>query len=82
MLIYEGMFYALGSVVVALFLAVIIGPLAGNMMNTIFWFYEYHFTITPVLAVIPVFVLLGWLIPAVLYGQTNKQSVVERLREE
>lgn len=81
MLIYEGMFYALGSVVAAFILAVIVGPAAGGAMENMFWFYEYQFSIMPILAVIPVFVLLGWLIPAVLYGQTAKQSVVERLGE-
>jgi len=31
--------------------------------------------------VLPVFALLGWLIPAILYKRLSKQSIVERLRE-
>lgn len=81
MLVYEGIFYALSAVVAALILALILGPLTGGIMNDIFWFYEYHFSITPVLVVVPIFVLMGWLIPAVLYGEAQKRSVVERLRE-
>jgi putative ABC transport system permease protein len=46
-----------------------------------YWFYDYHFTIFPVLLTIPVFVVLGVLIPMALYGQAARQSVVERLRE-
>ena len=46
-----------------------------------YWFYRYHYTILPVLLMLPVFVLLGCAIPAVMYRQASKQSVVERLRE-
>ena len=81
MLIYEGMFYALGAIAVALALALGIGPLIGHSMNKIFFFYQYQFSIMPVLAVVPSFVLLGCLIPAVLYGQSSRQSIVERLRD-
>lgn len=81
MLIYEGLFYALSSVTAAFVLALGIGPLIGNLLGSMFWFFDYHLTITPVLCTIPVFVLLGWLIPAALYGQSTRHSVVERLRE-
>ena len=46
-----------------------------------YWFYHYQYTITPVLLMLPVFLLLGYAIPAVMYRQAAKQSVVERLRE-
>ena len=46
-----------------------------------YWFYHYHYTIAPVLLMLPVFLLLGYAIPAVMYRQAAKQSVVERLRE-
>lgn len=35
----------------------------------------------PVILIIPVFLLLGWLIPAVLYHAGKRQSIVENLRE-
>lgn len=81
MLVWEGMFYAVGSVVFAFFLSLVGEPLLGNMMSDMFWFCTYHFTILPVLAMVPVFALLGFLIPTVLYGAGNRQSIVERLRE-
>ena len=46
-----------------------------------YWFYRYHYTIAPVLLMLSVFLLLGYAIPAVMYRQAAKQSVVERLRE-
>ena len=46
-----------------------------------FWFFSAHFTIIPVLLALPVFALLGYVIPAIMYRQAAKQSIVERLRE-
>lgn len=81
MLICEGMLYALGAVCMSLVLSLSLSPLAGRVLETMFWFFNAHFTVIPVLIVIPFFVLLGLLIPTALYGQTTKRSVVERLRE-
>ena len=41
----------------------------------------YHYTIAPVLLMIPLFALLGSAIPAIMYRHAAEQSVVERLRE-
>lgn len=80
MLIYEGLFYALAAGAVALLLSVLLNPLAGKVLEQAFWFFSYRFTILPVVAAIPIFALLGWLIPALLYRSATSQSVVERLR--
>ena len=82
MLIYEGMFYALGSAAAALILSVIFCPLTGRLFEEMIWFYSARFTIVPALVVIPVFALLGWLIPSVIYGQSMRESIIERLRED
>ena len=81
MLIYEGLFYAMSSVAVAFILSLVVGPLAGKMLGSMFWFFEYQFTILPVLLTIPVFLLLGWLIPCMMYDNAAKCSVVEQLRD-
>lgn len=81
MLIYEGLFYAMSSVAVAFILSLAVGPLAGKMLGSMFWFFEYQFTVLPVLLTIPVFLLLGWLIPCMMYDNAAKCSVVEQLRD-
>lgn len=81
MLVCEGLFYALGAAGIALVLSVLLNPLAGSLLETMFWFFSAHFTIVPVLLMMPIFALLGYAIPAVMYRQAAKQSVVERLRE-
>jgi putative ABC transport system permease protein len=81
MLIYEGLFYAMSSVAAAFILSLLVEPLAGKMLGSMFWFFEYRFTILPVLLTIPVFLLLGWLIPCMMYNNAAKCSVVEQLRD-
>lgn len=81
MLVYEGMYYALSSEIVSLLLTFILGPLTGRLLGNIFWFFTYRFTVTPILLLLPVFVLLGILIPLAIYRLAAKATIVERLRE-
>ena len=57
------------------------GTLAGKMLGSMFWFFEYRFTVLPVLLTIPVFLLLGWLIPCMMYDNAAKCSIVDQLRD-
>ncbi len=81
MLITEGMVFAGSSVVITLILTIVMGPLASDVLEGMFWFFSYHLTVTPILAVAPVFLLLGAVIPLCSYRYVAKRSVVERLRE-
>ena len=81
MLVCEGLLYALSSVLLSLVLAVVLGPLAFSALQSMFWFFTYRFTLAPILAVAPVFALLGALVPLAVYRSISKHTVVERLRE-
>ena len=81
MLVYEGLFYALCSALSALVLSFILNPLVGDLMENMFWFFSAKFTIVPVLLAIPIFALLGWLIPYVMYNHAAKSSIVDQLRD-
>lgn len=81
MLVWEGLLYTLGAGSIAVLLSAAINPLAGRLLEQVYWFYRYRYTILPVLLMVPVFALLGYAIPATMYRHTAKQSVVERLRE-
>lgn len=81
MLVCEGVFYAAGAGALTLALSLALNPLVGMFLGEMFWFFSYRFTILPALIVIPVFVLLGALMPLVIYKFTAKKSIVERLRE-
>ena len=79
MLVCEGLFYALGASAAALVLSLLLNPLIGSFLENMFWFFRAGFTFTPVLLAIPVFALLGCLIPSLVYGQAARQSIIEQL---
>jgi len=81
MLIWEGMYYALGAIVLSLILNFVTGPLVSSVFSSMFWFFTYRFTLMPILLVTPFFILLGFVLPFVIYRQIAKYSVVERLRD-
>ena len=81
MLIWEGLLYTVGAGSISLLLSAVINPLAGRIFENAYWFYSYRFTMTPVLLAIPAFALLGCVIPAIMYKQSTKRSIVECLRE-
>lgn len=81
MLILEGLYESIGSLLVTLALTVITAPFVRNLLGSIFWFLTYDFTVSPILMIAPVFALLGIIIPYLAYSSMVKKSVVERLRE-
>ena len=81
MLIYEGVLYALGALLLALVLAVVLGPAAFSALETLFWFFTYRFTLVPIGVLLPVFLLLGTLVPLGVYQSVARHTIVERLRE-
>ncbi len=80
MLVYEGLYYTMLSAALSLVLSAALGPLVGSLCSA-FWFFTYRFTVLPVLAVIPLFLILGVLIPLLTYRSVNRRTIVERLRE-
>ena len=81
MLIWEGLYYTLGSAVASFILCVVTAPLLSSVLGNVFWFFSYRFTILPVIIVMPIFAILGVMLPLVVYKYVAKHSVVERLRE-
>ncbi len=81
MLVWEGLYYAFGSILISLVLSVAAAPLISTAFSSMFWFFTYRFTLLPVLIVAPIFTLLGVVLPLITYHFTFKQSIVERLRE-
>ncbi len=81
MLVYEGIFFTLGSGVAALLFTLVLNCFIWKMLEKMFWFFSSRQTLLPVLAALPVFALLGWLIPFLMCRQVTKYSIVERIRE-
>ena len=80
MLIWEGLFYAGGAILFSAALTLAMSPLTGNLLENMFWFYEYHFTASAIFITAPLFILMGVLLPVVVYRSVSKKTIVERLR--
>ena len=80
MLVWEGLCYTVLSLLAALALTVCLGPLVGAAASDFFWFFTYRLTITPILLLLPVFLLLGLIVPLLTYRSIARHTVVERLR--
>ena len=81
MLVFEGLYYSLGAALSALVLSVVFSPLTAKALESMFWFFSYKFTVIPILISVPIFTLLGIILPLITYKFTAKKSIVERLRE-
>lgn len=79
LLILEGLGYTLASLALTLLLILTIGPLLAAALES-FWFFSYRLTLYPIGLVAPIFVLLGTILPIMLYRWIQKQSLIERLR--
>ncbi len=80
MLVYEGLFYTAGAALVSVVLSLLTIPMS-TVLEKMFWFCKYKFTMLPMLVTVPVFAGMGIIIPAITYMIFTKKSVVERLRE-
>ncbi len=81
MLVYEGMLYAFGAVLFSLVLSIAAEPLAGHVMENMWWFFSFRFTLLPMVIIVPAFLILGMILPLIIYHFAARKSIVERLRE-
>lgn len=81
MLIMEGLFYAAATILLSVIITLLIGPPVGNIMEDMFWFYKYSLNITAICMVAPVFIIMGVVLPVVIYRSVSKKTIVDRLRE-
>ena len=82
MLALEGLLYTLSAALLALVLVLVTAPFVAPTFNRLIWFFTYHFTIWPVAVLLPLFAVLGIVIPVITCRAAQRYSVVERLRVE
>jgi len=81
MLIFEGLYYTLGTCALSLLFGTVFSLLIVKSFCGLLWFVSFHFILWPLIAVFPPLIILGVIIPLISYGMTDKQSIVERLRD-
>ena len=81
MLSFEGLYYAMGTIITSVVLGVLFSVVVVQGISSGIWFFTYRFVIWPMLVIYPFLILLTVAIPALLYRQIAKVSVIERLRQ-
>ncbi|OMF77329.1 ABC transporter permease [Paenibacillus peoriae] len=80
MLIYEGMYYVLGTSICSILLGSLFSVLIARPLSTQIWFMSYKFIIWPLILVLPVLLALGICLPLAIYSLSDRKTIVERLR--
>ena len=81
MLVTEGMYYTVSSGALSILLGVLLSIICVKSFSENMWFFTYQFTVVPLIATIPMLLLIGAVLPVLVLRGVTKQSVVERLRE-
>ncbi len=80
-LIWEGNYYMLLTAFVSVIFAVISQKLLFKTFLSEIWFLQYHFSLLPVLASLPLLLVFSWLLAEAAWRRMGKESTIERLRE-
>lgn len=81
MLMTEGFFYALLTVVFSLLIGILFSITALRAVGDGLWLMNYRFTVLPMLVACPVMLAMGVCIPKAVYAFQKDASIVERIRE-
>lgn len=80
MLIYEGLFYAVFTIILALTLGNVFTYLIIETLSQQMWFFAYHIRVLPFLLSVPILAVISVVVPVLTNKTLAKQSIVERLR--
>ena len=81
MLSFEGLYYAVGTIITSAVLGVLFSVVVVRGISSGIWFFTWQFVMWPMLVIYPFLILLTVAIPALLYRQIAKDSIIERLRQ-
>lgn len=81
MLSFEGLYYSVGTIITSVILGVLSSVVIVRGISNGIWFFTYRFVMWPMLVIYPFLILLTVAIPALLYRQIAKVSIIERLRQ-
>ena len=80
MLVWEGICYAIFTMVFAIAANCLVGRFLIEGLAGDIWFFTYQPTIAPLLACLPVLIVLAAVIPYLASRSLHRRSVVERMR--
>jgi len=80
LLTMEGECYILNASFISIVVSVFCSFLIKKIIEDIFWFFDFKFTILPVIFLIVIYIVITAVLPVVIYSYINKGSIVERLK--
>lgn len=81
MLSFEGLYYAMGTIVASILFGSLVSLIIVRAISNSIWFFTYQFIILPMFIIYPFLIALTIIIPAILYKQIAKTSIIERLHQ-
>lgn len=82
MLIIEGLLYTMGALLLALVLTLLMTPVMSQAVSSMFWFFSFKPTYWPILVMLPIFAIIGTVLPLLSGRLMSRHSIVDRLRQE
>ncbi len=80
MMVWEGIFYAVGACIAGLILSVILAFTVVRGLTGSIWYFTFHFTLLPAGIACIVLLIAAAVVPAIALKVFNKGSIVEKLR--
>lgn len=80
LLTMEGERYILNASLISIVVSVFCSFLIKKIIEDIFWFFDFKFTILPAILLIVIYIVITVVLPVVIYSYINKGSIVERLK--
>lgn len=81
MLMLEGLIYAGVTLIISAAISTLLNVTVIKALGGGLWFFTVQFSLLPVVMIAPILVLFGVAVPYFTYHITNKQSIVDQLRE-
>lgn len=80
MMIWEGVYYAIGACIVGLILSVVLAFTVVRVLTGSIWYFTFHFTLFPAVIACVVLLIVAAIVPVIALKVFNKGSIVEKLR--
>lgn len=80
MMIWEGVYYAIGACIVGLILSVVLAFTVVRILTGSIWYFIFHFTLLPAVIACVVLLIVAAIVPVIALKVFNKGSIVEKLR--
>lgn len=81
MLVEEGLYYVLISGVISLILGTVLSWAVMTALNNVIMFFSYRPNFLSYLIMLPLLAILAVIVPFAAYRRTQKESIVQRLRD-